>query len=53
MSDLELYNHPTFRDAAYAVHAVERMLMDDCNLSLEEARKWIQTWASGAGDGSE
>ena len=53
MNDLELYNNPTFRAMGSLVHFIEEQLIDQCGMTLEQARGWIQTWARGAGDGSE
>lgn len=51
MNGLELYNHPTFRAMSGLIHFAEQQLIKDCGLTLEQARGWIQAWASSASDG--
>ena len=45
-------NHPNFREASKKVHEAEHLLQN-MGMSINQAREWIKTWASGAGDGSE
>lgn len=45
-------NHPSFREASYAVNHAKGMLID-MGMTKEEAYGWIKSWASGAGDGAE
>jgi len=53
MNDLELYNNPIFVNCSRTIYMIETILMEHCGMTQEQARGWIRTWASGAGDGSE
>ena len=52
MDYLETVNHPNFHIANKLIHEAEILLMN-MGMTLEQARGWIQAWASSAGDGSE
>jgi hypothetical protein len=51
MDYLETVNHPFFRAANSVVHMAIKWLMN-MGMTKDEARHWVQSWASGAGDGA-
>ncbi len=47
---LDVVNHSNFVEANQLVHKARQLLLG-MDMSQDTAYAWIQTWASGAGDG--